>query len=211
MLTLSFAVTAFVLPSTPISPTRAVRAPSVQALTYDHGGGSLPEMYRARWAEPDDNVLASSPISGKVETHDLAATIVGASCGVGLVATLGAFKSVASTPLSIAILNNAFFGSAYDISGYMDMITGLVATSNEVLLPALSVGADLIVLTSVVALMVLKIDEMLTNQPAASAEDELCLVTEAVEHICGSTSFDSSDGYACVEQWSDGKVRWVCA
>merc|ERR1712083_1031449 len=46
------------------------------------------------------------------------------------------------------------------------------------------------------------------------AEDEVgaCLVDEvAGKHICGHASFDSADGMVCIEDYSNGKLRWVCA
>jgi hypothetical protein len=123
-------------------------------------------------------------------------------------ASLGAYKSIANTPLVFDILNNAWgFGGAEDISIFTDLITDGVAMSNAVFFPALAFAADFIVLTSIVALVVLKADEMLTAS-AGEQVDELCLVTEPV---CGPVSFDSTDDYMCVEQWVDGKMSWVCA
>jgi hypothetical protein len=169
-------------------------------------------MYRARWASNDDAAKNEGVKKERkdLNTRDIVATVAGASCGVGLMAGLGAFKSIALTPLSLALLNDAWsFGGAYDISKFTDMTSEWVATTNTVFLPALGVAFDFVVLTSIVALIVLKAQEMLAAAPTNS--DELCLLTQAVEPVCGPTSFDSSEEFACVEQWADGRMRWVCA
>jgi hypothetical protein len=194
-----------------LAPTTAVlRTSRPQALTYEHAGNTLPEMYRRRWADSDD---ASLPPAVKEDTHpdihtsDILAAIVGASMGVGLTASLGAFKSVALMPTTFALLNDAWgFGGAYDMSTFMDSFCGWVATSNQVFLPVLGVAADFVVLTSIVALIVLRLDELSKQQ---GTSEELCLLTETP--ACGPTSFDSTEGYACVEQSVNGQVRWVCA
>ena len=43
---------------------------------------------------------------------------------------------------------------------------------------------------------------------AANEDTEACLVDVP---ICGRASFDSTDDMVCVEHFSDGKYRWVCA
>jgi len=208
------AATALVLPtSLPLTLTTPSRTSAIKALTYQHEG-SLPDMYRARWmhdAPVQSHTAVRSHAVKDADTRTQVASIFGAAIGVGMISSLGAWKSASLTPLSLLALEATWpSGGAYDISVYTDMITDGVAASNKVFLPALGVAADVVVLTSVVALLGLWMEEMLSDAPSTSS-DELCVLPSAAEPVCGPASFDSSEGYSCVELWENGSFRWVCA
>jgi hypothetical protein len=46
---------------------------------------------------------------------------------------------------------------------------------------------------------------------AEEAVDWACVITGDAEEVCGAASFDSSSDMVCVEDYSSGKLRWVCS
>lgn len=217
-----------------VRPTTS-RTTCIQALSISSPSrpGSLPEMYRARWTSiptEEVNEVASStpstkPRAAQVDSKLGVATVVGALAGTGLAAGVGAFKSISEMPVSLTQLFSTWSpGGADDISRYTDAITDWVAMSNSFLLPndlaSISVTVvlafDVVAVASIMLLVAMQIEEALQSKSGGDKSiaweaSELCVATSAEEPICGYASFDSSDGYACVEQYVNGKLRWVCA
>jgi len=204
------ALPAFVLPAQ--SANTLPRA-TIKALTYSDG--ELPQMYRDRWA-------SSSAVDSKDKQEpsftDTAAQIGGAMLGVTAIASLGAFKSAGETPIVLNAVQNTWgYGSTDDVSVYLDAITGWVADCNALLTPSVSfasivIAFDVVALVSMVALVTMAITEERLTGPSAANDPALCLAnTLTDEPVCGPASFDSTDGYACVETWVDGRLVWQCA
>jgi len=184
-------------------------------------------------------VDAPVTVTSKARTSQLsaegAASIGGALAGVTLMSVLGTQTSDALTPLSLAFLHDSWsFGGAYDITAYTDMITQWAAESNAFLANPTSILAYAVFCLAVLvdlgafAAMLAVTYSYAEDRPPASEllashdktwwshringlTSEVCVLTAATEAICGTPSFDSSEEYACVEQWVDGKLRWVCS
>merc|ERR1712083_302490 len=68
--------------------------------------------------------------------------------------------------------------------------------------------AGLVVLPLAIAYMIsLQGRELTENEE----EDWVCVIGEIADEICGPMSFDSTDEMTCVEDFSAGKLRWVCS
>mmetsp|Transcript_9666 Transcript_9666/g.23424 ORF Transcript_9666/g.23424 Transcript_9666/m.23424 type:complete len:250 (-) Transcript_9666:348-1097(-) len=167
-------------------------------------------------------------------------SIGGALAGVSLMSAIGTRTSDALAPLSLTFLHNSWcFGGAHDITAYTDTITQWAAESNALFASPSSILAygafclailvDLGAIASVIAVIYSFAEDRppRTDRPASEVlashdktwwshringlTSEVCVLTAATEAICGTPSFDSSTEYACVEQWVDGKLRWVCS
>ena len=215
---LACVIPAFTLPAATTSASLS-RASVVQAGLAGHD--LLPSQYRARW-RTDDTLKTKEKKEGKgTNAPGRMTTFAGAVIGVGLASQLGQFMSIAETNHAILLLNAAWAGSAYDIStSFLDPLTDWVASMNSLFVPdkffgtvafTAAVAIDVAAFTSMVLLLVMQIEE---KDALATDASELCLnhaSAGASEPICGSASFDSTDGFACVETWVDGRLAWVCA
>ena len=161
------------------------------------------------------------------------ATFAGAVIGIGFASQLGQFKSIAETPHSIALLNAAWAGSAYDIStSFLDPLTDWVTSMNSLFVPddpfgtaafTAAIAVDVVAFASLVMTAAFFVTAFISSsvmhieRDALAADEhasELCLnhvTSGASEPVCGIASFDSTDGYSCVETWVDGRLAWVCA
>lgn len=150
--------------------------------------------------------------------------VIGAIVGVGSSSIAGAELSSALSDSTLAMFNH---GSAdFNVPQYMDMllswvdtVNGLLPTTGQVVY-ATVLSVDTIAFASIVYLAYLNIvaekegDGMLhraQKEPELRAEGEACIVSGAHAGECGALSFDSTEGYACVEVvGKDGTWRWVC-
>ena len=113
-------------------------------------------------------------------------------------------------------LSTSWGAAAADISPYTDMITSWAASANSLFLhPMLTLDELVFATITVLSMQAIAMDQQTTDDvdlPLHSFDEELCvLIDELEEAVCGEPSFDSTEGFACVEQWKDGKLRWVCA
>jgi hypothetical protein len=169
----------------------------------------LPDMYRSRWAQ-DDSHLTTTP-EKSLETHYSAAKYCGALLGASAVAAIGVGASTMSTDYSLSLLGAAGIFNEHVL--FTDLLMRWLDAAN--------VAGCATLPLAVLYLMQASPDDFLAtaNRDAkVMAEDaEACLVTwetvgEAVESVCGAVSFDSTDdGMMCVEDYSTGSLKWVCA
>jgi len=225
--TLACVIPAFTLPAATASASLSRASASLSrasvAVAGLAGHDLLPSQYRARWRTDDTLQPKENKETKGTNAPGRMATFAGAVIGVGLASQLGQFMSIAETNHAILLLNAAWAGSAYDIStSFLDPLTDWVASMNSLIAPdkffgtvafTAGVAIDVAAFTSMVLLLVMQIEEkdaLATDE----RESELCLnhaSAGASEPICGSASFDSTDGFACVETWVDGRLAWVCA
>jgi len=212
MLPLCVALPAFVLPAQYMPATTRPRA---TIKVFAHLDGELPQMYRARWSSDTE----SSEDNDAPSSSDIAAQIGGAMLGATAIASVGAFKSAAETPSVLAVVQNTWgYGGTDDVAVYLDAITGWVANCNAILAPSfgafifyLAVAIDIAALISMVAILMIAIQEDRLAAPSVTNE-LVCLANTSIdEPVCGAASFDSTDGYACVETWVNGRFVWQCA
>ena len=163
------------------------RTTPVTALEY---GGDLPRMYRARWV--------SEAASEEAQFGWASAT--GAVLGVST-ACLGSVK--VSSALTGIASSQPNYGDA--TTKYASALNGMLPSPGELLF-AVAVTVDIAAVFSFVYLAVTLIAAGSSDSAETSGEDEACLLVED-NHVCGELSFDSTNGYACVE--SQGV--WVCA
>lgn len=219
-------VPALVLPtSSHVWTSPSVRCQPIEALMMPSRPGDLSEMYRARWLSHDDdkvNEIADEDTNLKIK--DVAPAMIGATVGVGSMAVIGAFKSVAFTEKSFELIRQSWgYAGSHDISIFLDRITGWVAHVNAPILGVMPsfadvvftfvVAVDIAAFTSfvILALHVIEQEKAVQQSIENPMEDELCVLTAQNDHICGPASFDSTYDYACVEQMVNGQMQWVCA
>lgn len=152
--------------------------------------------------------------------HLTVGSILGAFVGAGSSSIAGAELSGALSDSTLAMFNH---GSAdFNVPQYMDtllswvdMINGVLPTAGEVVY-ATVISVDAIALASIVYLAYLKIVAEKQGGAALYREEEpgpaeACIVSGAHAGECGELSFDSTEGYACVEViGKDGTWHWVC-
>jgi len=157
--------------------------------------GELPRLYRERWA----NEATSPPQAvGSVVQREAAARLGGALLGASVFAMLGAAVSSAGTDESIRMLGRS--GAFNDQVLFTDTLMRGLDAANMAGFAVLPLAA-LYLFQATPSAELYDID-------AADEDTEACLVDVP---ICGRASFDSTDDMVCVEHFSDGKYRWVCA
>jgi len=168
---------------------------------------ALPDMYRERWHHDQSHKVAT-PKQDALESEFSAATYVGGLLGASAVAAIGFGASAYSTDFSLSLLGAT--GMAYEKVLFTDILMRWLDISN--------VAGCAILPLAVLYLMQASPTKYLAqaNADLAAIEDEACLIewqTDGVEvPICGAVSFDSTDdGMLCVESYSSGSLKWVCA
>lgn len=126
------------------------------------------------------------------------AEVVAAVGGITACALAGATISAAQADDAIAMMGNAGLFN-HDVL-FTDLVMQGVDVANTYTYGGWAV-------LSVALIMYLQAQGTLpaVDEPL---EDLACLVEE---HICGPASFDSGSDMVCIEDYSSGKLRWVCA
>lgn len=154
-------------------------------------GGPLPEGISPRLESENSkpNFLHSE------HTVDLASAVM----TVTACALAGGALSIAQADNALSVMASAGLFN-YDVL-FTDIVVNGVDVANTAGWALLPVALFLFVKQAEGGLVV---DEQ--------TDDLACLVDDvAGEHICGHASFDSADGMVCIEAYSNGKLRWVCA
>ena len=105
-----------------LSSASASRSSPISALSIPKTQDTLSGMYHARWSERQSQVDSQTGSAADLNAADTIATALGALVGVGVMSGIGAHKSIAMTPSSISMINDAWGGGAADISSYLDQV-----------------------------------------------------------------------------------------
>jgi hypothetical protein len=179
---------ALVLPAR--APAASMLAPPV---------GELPRMYRERWAgEPAEPLAARQ---AKLDRH--AAEVMGALMGVTAMAAVGYGTSSVSVDSSLSMLGAAGMYNEHVL--FTDILMRWADSANQ--------AGTAILPLAILYLMQAAPSAYLETAEAdlTDLEEEACLIAFE-EPVCGNLSFDSADdGFSCVEAYTNGKLRWVCA
>jgi hypothetical protein len=163
----------------------------------------LPDMYRLRWRDRTNDADKSiSPLTAKC---------TGAFAGVTLCAFAGASISESLTDSSVAMLDHGASSSIPFVGATVNLvdITNAAAYALVIGADALSVAVGVVVIPFMVMAVIR--ERAASNMVPELAGHEICIVNE-IDEFCGTSSFDSTDAYACVEVvGADGQWRWQCA
>jgi len=174
--------------------------------------GELPSMYRERWRE--------EPITSQEERPARVAQAVGALAGVGASAIIGVLVSSALTDVSLSMLTKHGYATPFldNLLGWVDATNQLfkVPTVGELAM-AVAASVDVLAVSTMLLLASLYLQRETASEASgiehlSSEQEEGCVLSNAGDSWCGAFSFDSTEGYACVESMGeDGKWRWMCA
>jgi len=162
---------------------------------------ALPDMYRERWAHDTNEDVAPPKESVAIANEFDAAKYVGALLGSSAMAAIGVSFSTASTDYSLSLLNTA---GMFDQSVlFTDKLMDALDTANV---------AGYAMLPLAVLYMMQATPKVYVEAVQDVLQEEACLIPEEQEPICGAMSFDSTeDGMFCIEDYSSGGLKWVCA
>ena len=171
------------------------------ALQY---GGDLPSMYRKRWAaEPIAKPTSSKPLAKEQEFGWASAS--GAVLGVSTACLTSVKLSSALTDFATAQPDYGDATAKY--TGAMDAMYAAGLPTPGELVFAVAVSVDVAALFSFFLLAVMMIANNGSSARTEAPGEEACILSADQVEVCGELSFDSTDGYACVENAG----VWVCA
>jgi hypothetical protein len=188
----------FLTPGTIAATATTARARPIVSANANFVQGDLPSMYRERWRQSDDEGKQFPLSSQSRKVVEVASALLGAS----VMACLGAGASSMQADRSIDLLYKAgmFNADVLCTDDFMAWVDRANQWPGLVLVPIVAI---------VLARPTARAATITDSLESVFADAEACIVDE---QVCGRVSFDSAEGgMVCVEDWSQGRLRWKCA